>query len=50
MRLMDIDLAKKQIHVRTYSTELNRYETDEDSDFRLELDPDWEARFAPCPH
>jgi hypothetical protein len=46
MRLMEFDLAKREIHVRTYSTELERYETDSDSDFRLKLDWDWEERLG----
>jgi hypothetical protein len=45
MRLMDFDLSKGEIRVRTYSTELDRYEKDADSDFRIKLDWDWDARF-----
>lgn len=44
MRLMDFDLGKREIRVRTYSTELKRYETDWDSEFTIMLGKDWEAR------
>jgi hypothetical protein len=45
MRLMTFDLGKREIRVRTYSTELGRYETDHDSEFAIELGKDWERRF-----
>jgi hypothetical protein len=46
MRLMEFDLAKGEIHVQTYSTELNRYEKDANSDFIIKFDWDWNSRFA----
>lgn len=46
MRLMDFDLGKGEIHVRTYSTEFRRFETDPDSDFTIKFDWDWNARFG----
>lgn len=44
-RLMDFDLDKKEISVKTYSTELLRYEEDEDSQFTLKIDWNWGERF-----
>jgi Predicted phosphohydrolases len=46
MRLINIDLETGTLQVRTYSTELNRYETDADSGFTINFDWDREARFA----
>jgi hypothetical protein len=46
MRLMDFDLGKGEIHVKTYSTEFRRFETDPDSDFTIKFDWDWNARFG----
>lgn len=46
MRLMEFDLSKGEIHVKTYSTELNRYETDANSDFIIRFDWDWNKRFG----
>lgn len=46
MRLMEFDLDNNQIHVRTYSTELNKYETDMDSDFVIKFDWKWNERFG----
>jgi hypothetical protein len=46
MRLMDFDLAKGEIHVKTYSTEFRRFETDPDSDFTIKFDWDWKTRFG----
>ena len=45
LRLLCFDLDKKEIHVQTYSTEFNRYETDYDSDFIITFDWEWEERF-----
>ncbi len=47
LRLMNFDFDKNEIHVQTYSTEYNRYETDKDSDFILPINWDWEQRFNP---
>lgn len=46
MRLMEFNLDKGEIHVQTYSTELNRYEKDADSDFVIKFDWDWNSRFG----
>lgn len=46
LRLMQFDFESKQIHVQTYSTEYNKFETDEDSDFFLPIDWNWEERFG----
>lgn len=45
MRLLHFDLTEGLIQVRTYSTELKRYETDEDSQFDIVFDWDWNERF-----
>lgn len=45
IRLMDFDLINKKIHVKTYSTIFDEYESDEDSDFFLPINWDWEERF-----
>lgn len=45
LRLMDFDLDKNEIHCRTYSTELYRYENDANSDFIIKMDFDWNKRF-----
>ena len=45
MRFMIFNLKEKLIHVQTYSTEYKRLETDENSDFYLNIDWDWEKRF-----
>jgi len=46
MRLMEFDLGKGEIKVKTYSTELRRYETDPNSEFTIKFDWDWDKRFA----
>jgi len=46
MRLMEFDLGKGEIRVKTYSTEFRRYETDPDSEFTIKFDWDWDARFG----
>ena len=45
LRLMKFDFDENTIHVQTYSTEYNRYETDADSDFILPINWDWQERF-----
>ncbi len=45
MRILTFDLESKELHVQTYSTEFDEYETDEDSDYVLKLDWDWKKRF-----
>lgn len=45
LRLMHFDLANNCVHVQTYSPYLDRYETDEDSDFVIHFDFDWKKRF-----
>ncbi len=45
MRLMEFDLKNNQINIKTYSTELNRYETDIDSQFKIKFNFDWNKRF-----
>ncbi len=46
LRLMKFDFDANTIHVQTYSTEYNRYETDADSDFVLPINWNWEERFS----
>ena len=46
LRLMNFDFNSKQIHVETWSTEYEKFETDEDSDFYLPISWDWEERFS----
>lgn len=46
MRLMEFDLKNNQINIKTYSTELNCYETDLNSQFTIKLDFDWDKRFG----
>lgn len=48
LRTLDFDLEAKTIHARTYSTEFKAFEIDEDSDFYLPIDWDWDERFPAC--
>ena len=43
MRLLEFDIENDCIHVKTYSTEFNEYELDENSDFIIDID--FEKRF-----
>lgn len=43
MRLLEFDIQNSCIHVKTYSTEFNEYELDENSDFVIDID--FEKRF-----
>lgn len=45
MRLLEFNLNKNEIHVRTYSPELEKFELDADSDFVLQFSWDWNERF-----
>lgn len=45
MRLLDFDIGKKTVHVRTYNPQLEKYELDEDSDMIINFDWDWGKRF-----
>ena len=42
LRLLEFDLEQKKVHVSTFSTEFNKYELDENSDFYFDID--WEER------
>ena len=41
LRILDVGLKTKKIHVKTYSTEFDIYETDNDSDYYLDIN--WEC-------
>ena len=45
LRLMEFDIPANKIIVRTYSTEMRKYETDYDSRFDIVFDWNWEERF-----
>lgn len=45
LRLLRFDLQQQQITVKTYSTEMNKYEKDPDSNFLVKFDFDWNTRF-----
>ncbi len=45
LRLMQFDFNTNQIHVQTYSTEYHKFEEDDDSDFILPINWEWEERF-----
>lgn len=45
LRLLDFDLEAGTIHVKTYSTELDEYETDWNSDFVITFDRPWKELF-----
>lgn len=45
LRIIDVDLNNKNIHIKTYNTEFDIYETDENSDFYLDIDWEWGKRF-----
>lgn len=45
MRFLEFDLDKQKIYVKTYSTELKKYEKDGDSNFSITFDWDWNTRF-----
>ena len=42
---MEFDLEKNEVHIKTYSTEFKKYETDSNSDFIIQFDFDWKKRF-----
>lgn len=46
LRLLNFDSERKFIKVETYSSDLKKYEVDVDSQYRIELDFDWNERFA----
>ena len=45
LRLLEFSIQKKEIHVMTYSTAFQEYEKDDNSDFFIELDWNWNERF-----
>lgn len=46
LRLMRFDLEKKQVSVQTYSTAMQKYEKDANSEFTITFDWDCEERFS----
>ncbi|MBR5645806.1 MAG: metallophosphoesterase [Treponema sp.] len=45
LKILNFDLSKNTIAVKTYSTEFKRYKTDEGADLLLKIDWDWNKRF-----
>lgn len=45
LRLMTFDMKNKNMQVKTYSTEFHCFEEDDDSEFLIPFDWDWEERF-----
>ena len=46
LRLMTFDFDKNEIRVQTYSPEYRKFETDDNSQFTLKIDWDWDERFS----
>lgn len=46
LRLMEFNLNKNQVTVKTYSIEMDKYEKDPDSNFTIRFDWKWEERFG----
>jgi len=46
IRIVTIDTDKNTMKLQTYSTELNRYETDADSEININFDFNWNKRFG----
>lgn len=45
LRLLKFDLKKNEIHVMTYSTAYDKYENDDNSDFIIKINWNWNDRF-----